>query len=311
MIRKRLRLDIADAYPSYERRPVAYTSRTVAAPKPSSRPSVKPAGQFMEFRQAKPKSRPSGVPAATIHAARPKRSTKLIATRPANHTKRGRRSLRRLASRQNMLYAMACLVFILGVGVSLSSFHTNRQVAAQVSHQTRKDDDDTSAAPSTAKPSAKDVSSYAVAPNMPRYIDIKKLGVHARVLPMSVTSKNQLRAPGNVFDAGWYNGSALPGQPGAMLVDGHVSSWETNGVFYGLGKLAKGDAITITRGDGKQFTYTVVRNEKYDAGKVDMSSLMVSDDTAKPGLNIITCAGDVVKGTNEFADRQVVYAVQQ
>ncbi len=345
MIRKRLRLDITTtgAY-TYERRPTSYLQRTAAqrevAPEPV-RPKPSASAAIMDVRPPWQRTQQAGVTAKAVHAVRPKRSAKLIAKRPVVTGQRQialkpaqrpvsrpvessipssdvppeapqkQHGLKRHVTRQNTLYALAVIVFLVGAGASLYGFHTNRQVAAQVSHQAQKNDDDTSAVPSTAKPSAKDVSSYAVAPNMPRYIDITKLGVHARVLPMSVTSRNQLRAPGNVYDAGWYNGSALPGQAGAMLVDGHVSSWETNGVFYGLKKLTKGDTITITRGDGKAFTYTVVKNEKYDAAKVDMASLMVSADTAKPGLNIITCAGDVVKGTNEFADRQVVYAVQQ
>ncbi len=342
MIRKRLRLDIvvSDGL-YYQRRPTEYVQResfrhsstgsghgqtyTVAQPTPGT--------QIMDISPPKRRTTQPGVSAKAIHAVRPKRSVKLRAVQPVATPRLAAvkaetqlappfatpskappktRGLKQYLTRQNSLYALALLVFIIGVTASLNSFNTNRQVAAHVSGQSQKSTSDTTAtAPSTSKPSAQDVSSYAVAPTMPRYIDIPKLSVHARVFSMSVDTRNQLRAPGNVHDAGWYNGSALPGQAGAMLVDGHVSSWQTHGVFYGLGTLVKGDAVTVTRGDGKQYTYVVVRNEKYDANKVDMSSLMVSDDTAKPGLNIITCAGDVKPGTSEFTDRQVVHAVLQ
>jgi hypothetical protein len=30
----------------------------------------------------------------------------------------------------------------------------------------------------------------------------------------------------------------------------------------------------------------------------------------KPGLNLITCTGDVIKGTNEFSQRVIVYTEQ-
>lgn len=212
------------------------------------------------------------------------------------------------------LYSMAAIIFIVGVAVSLNGLRANRQVAAQVQHLAAQGDsssDDNGSHPSTKKPSEADISGYAVAPNLPRYIDIAKLSVHARVLSMGVTSKNQLKAPGNVYDAGWYNASAQPGQPGAMLLDGHVSSWTAKGVFYGLPKLKVGDPIVITRGDGKKFTYTVVKSEIDAADKVDMASLLVSQDTNKPGLNLISCSGDVIPGTNEFNKRIVVYAVMQ
>ena len=217
------------------------------------------------------------------------------------------------SKRPFLLYAMAAAVFVIGVTVSLNGLRANRQVAAQAKHLSGSStdaSDDNGGHPSTSKPADADVKNYVVAPNLPRYIDIPKLTVHARVLSMGVTSKNQLKAPGNVYDAGWYNASAQPGQPGAMLVDGHISSWSTKGVFYGLNKLVAGDPITITRGDGKTFTYTVVKTTVVYADSVDMGSLMVSQNTGKPGLNLISCSGDVVPGTNEFDKRIIVYAVQ-
>lgn len=217
--------------------------------------------------------------------------------------KRDRRNKKALA-----IYAMAIVVFVVGLSVSLNGWHTNRQVAAQVAQLSRHSDDAT-APPSTVKPTDNEIRGYSVAPNLPRYIDIKKLAVHARILSMGVTANNQLRAPGNVYDAGWYNASAQPGQPGAMLVDGHISSWQTRGVFYGLNKLVPGDSITITRGDGKAFDYTVAKTTVFDVDKVDMASLLVSQNTAKPGLNLISCSGDVMPGTNEFDKRIVIYAV--
>jgi len=220
------------------------------------------------------------------------------------------------AHRQSkLLYAMAGVIFILGLAVSLSSLLTNHRVAAQVKQLSSQDGAANSSSgakprpPSVVKPSATSIASYKVAPNLPRYIDITKLSVHARVLSMGVQNSGALATPNNVFDAGWYNASAQPGQSGAVLIDGHISSWSTHGVFYGLNKLIAGDAITITRGDGRTFTYKVVKIQLSAAASVDMGSLLVSQDTSKPGLNLITCSGDVIPGTNEFDKRLVVYAV--
>jgi sortase (surface protein transpeptidase) len=292
----------------YERRPASYARRELHPRTISDIAGVRT-----------PKSQPkhAGVTASKIHAARPKavRATPRPKQAAAAYARRKRRTGRRFGlgfrvGRHSVLYAMAVVVFAVGVFVSLQTLRTNKQVTAQVNQQTAAGTD-ADAPPSTTKPTAADVSGYVVAPTLPRYIDIGKMGVHARVFPMGVDSKNQLRSPANVHDAGWYNGSSLPGQAGAMLVDGHVSSWDTNGVFYGLEKLAKGDKVTVTRGDGKVFTYTVVKNERYAANKVNMAALMVSANTALPGLNIISCAGAVTAGTNEFEERQVVYAVLQ
>lgn len=215
---------------------------------------------------------------------------------------------------------MAGLVFIIGLAVSFNGMLANKHVSAQIKQISSSSSDGAVAGtgndkkptpPSTEKITTAAMSGYAVAPNLPRYIDITKLGVHARILSMGVTSSNRLQAPGNVYDAGWYNASAQPGQPGAMLLDGHISSWTTHGVFYGLNKLVAGDVISITRGDGQIFKYKVVKTQLFNADAVDMASLLVSQNSAKPGLNLISCSGDVIPDTNEFDKRFVVYTVME
>lgn len=246
--------------------------------------------------------RPAQPPQPVVHNKQPHKT--------AVKVKKAKKSKSQLA-----LYAMASVVFTAGITVSIIMLQTNHKIAKQAAAQQQQsaqaagDEPKESTAPSVTKPTPAAVSAYVVAPNLPRYIDITKLGVHARVTSMSVNAKNQLQAPRNVYDAGWYNASSQPGQNGAMLIDGHISSWSTKGVFYGLNKLAAGDPITITRGDGQKFVYKVVASQMFDADKVDMASLLVSKDTARPGLSLISCAGDVIPGTNEFNKRFVVYAV--
>ncbi|HSW65644.1 MAG TPA: class F sortase [Bacillota bacterium] len=210
---------------------------------------------------------------------------------------------------------MAAVIFGIGLFVSVQGWKTNHQAVAAVTHlaqsvATQTASADTATVPSTAQPSTNDLSSYNVAPDKPRYITIDKIGVHARVLSLGLTADGALAVPGNVFDAGWYNRSSLPGQPGAMVIDGHVSSWTTNGVFYDLKKLAAGDTLSIERGDGQKFTYKVVRTVLYDAESVDMQALTQAITAGKPGLNLITCAGKVKPGTSEFTQRLAVFTEQ-
>ena len=217
------------------------------------------------------------------------------------------------------LYSAAVLLLGFGVYVGVNGMLANRKVAAQVktlqasttSSQGSTATTSSATPPSSEKVSASSVRQYTVAPSNPRYIDIPKLGIHARVLSMTVNSKNELQAPYGIYDAGWYTSSALPGQNGAMLVDGHSGIGKTHGIFHDLSKLAAGDQITITRGDGQVFTYKVTKTAIVDAAKVDMGSLLVSQDTAKPGLNLITCAGDWIPGTFSLKQRALVYAVMQ
>jgi len=164
--------------------------------------------------------------------------------------------------------------------------------------------------PKTDQPSQNSLASYQVAPTKPRIVTIPKIGVKARIVAEGVAKDGSLAAPGNVYDAGWYTASSLPGQQGAMLLDGHVSSWTTNGIFYNLKKLQAGDAVLVERGDGKVFTYQVVKTQTYSTDAVDMNAAVTPVVPGQPGLNLITCGGKVKPGTSEFTERLVVFTKQ-
>jgi hypothetical protein len=224
---------------------------------------------------------------------------------------------RKLSKVQFGLVAMACLVFTLGIGTSIQSLLTNNAASAQVAALSKVADTQSTTtgqgisatiAPSVTKPSTEAVAMYAVAADLAKYIKIPKLGVDARVLQVGVTTSGALATPSNVFDTAWYTGSAKPGQPGATLIDGHVSSWTTKGVFYGIKTLVAGDTIQIVKGDNSVLTYKVVKTQVYPAGTVDMQAAVTPVIAGQSGLNLITCTGQVIKGTSEFNQRELVFA---
>jgi LPXTG-site transpeptidase (sortase) family protein len=209
------------------------------------------------------------------------------------------------------LIGMAGLVFAIGLVASLQGFQTNSQAAAQISALSKKSESQGGTpAPGTTPPNGASFNSYAVAPDLPRYLQIPKLGVSARVLQVGVDSSGALGTPYNVFDTAWYTGSAKPGQPGAALIDGHVSSWTTHGVFYNLKSLKAGDSVQIVRGDGAILNYRVVKTQVYDADNVDMQAAVTPITAGKAGLNLITCTGRVKPGTSEFNQRIIVFTEQ-
>ena len=162
--------------------------------------------------------------------------------------------------------------------------------------------------PATVKPTNYSIADYTVSPNLPKYINIPRFGVHARIFSVGTLHNGALQTPYNVYDTDWYNGSSLPGQPGAMLIDGHVSSWTTQGVFYNIRSLAPGDIIQIVRGDNTIFNYKVVKQQIYSSNNVDMTAAVTPIVPSQPGLNLISCTGDVISGTNLFNARVVVFA---
>jgi sortase (surface protein transpeptidase) len=206
-----------------------------------------------------------------------------------------------------LLGASAVLVLLAGAGVSWRQRIDNQKTEYNPSEAAP---DSTTAAPSTDKPKDDAFKNYQAAPDAPRYLFIPKISVRAMIKTLGLTAAKQIESPRNVFDAGWYSNSAKPGQPGAMLVAGHISSWDTRGIFYELGKLTSGDELTIERGDGQTLAYKVIGSQTYNADQVDMAAALTPVTPDKPGLNLISCTGKVIKGTNDFDKRIVVFTEQ-
>ena len=161
-----------------------------------------------------------------------------------------------------------------------------------------------------------DIDSYSVAATHPRYISIPALNIKkARIQEVGLTKENILDTPRNISDTAWSNKSALPGQGyGQVVIDGHNGGVSRDGIFVNLNKLNSGDEITIERGDGKQISYRVVKDETMtldEVNKTGMQQLMQPSDSNKEGLGLITCAGKWIPRDKVFDERILVWAVAE
>ena len=154
---------------------------------------------------------------------------------------------------------------------------------------------------------------YTVPADQARYLTIEKLGVYnARVLTISRKANKQLGTPNNIFDVGWYDGSAKPGTGGTLVIDGHNGGPHIKGVFKHTDTLVAGDIITITRGDGKVFRYSVVDNVSIllaEANKYMNKEAIQSPVPGKESVTLITCIGDWSETQQTYLSRQFTRAV--
>lgn len=297
---------------------VAPTVHPVASKKPQFTP-----GQFSKLTTSpghKPVPKTRGFDfapiAPTVKKHRPTQQHHSAPKKPlfeaaiaAEKQKNGKKNNKKI---QLAFIAAGILIFIIGAIVSLMSLRTNREVAAQAQtiSQANSSDQDEGDNPSEEPITADTVSKYIVAPDLPRTISIPKLNVSARVLSLGVKNNNELKTPGNIYDAGWYNASAKPGQPGATLIDGHVRGATKPAVFSNLKKLVVGDTIVVEKGDGSKVTYKVVKTQVYDAEHTDMPAAMTPITNGKSGLNLITCNGAFDAKTSRYNERLIVFASQ-
>lgn len=154
---------------------------------------------------------------------------------------------------------------------------------------------------------ASTLDSYTVAADMPRFLGIKSLNMKARIQEMGVNSQGAVQAPVNIYDSGWYTGSAKPGTQGAAFVDGHASGSTREGLFAYIDTLKSGDIVTVEQGDGTLFSYKVVNVETVSKDAVDMDKALAVYGGAKEGLNLMTCTGRWIANQETYDKRVIVY----
>lgn len=144
----------------------------------------------------------------------------------------------------------------------------------------------------------------ARAPLAPQSITIPGIGV-VNMITVGLTSYGAVDVPTNIWQSGWFNGSAMPGNRGAAFIVGH-----TPGIFTGLRNLNVGDVITVTMNNGQQFNYRVVLRETVHLHSVDMRRALSVHGGGVEGLNLMTCTGTFVPAFGTYDHRIIVYTVR-
>ncbi len=137
------------------------------------------------------------------------------------------------------------------------------------------------------------------------HVDIKRIGVHSRLLPLGIERDGTLAVPplSRAQLAGWWDKGPTPGQQGPAVIVGHVDTKKGPAVFYKLGRLRPGDAVDVTRKDGKVAAFTVDSVEH--VLKAHFPTRRVYGDLRFAGLRLITCGGEF-KG-HSYTSNIIVY----
>lgn len=161
---------------------------------------------------------------------------------------------------------------------------------------------------SKPKPKAKLTPSgpAILAESVPAKITIPAIDVSSRFVDLGLTDQGEVDAPKDPADVGWYTGAHTPGSPGVAVVAGHVTWNRVPSVFFKLGKLARGDKITIKRKDGSSAVFAVSRMSTYP--KTEFPTKEVYRDVPDPELILITCGGKYVTDQHYYDSNVIVWA---
>lgn len=141
----------------------------------------------------------------------------------------------------------------------------------------------------------------------PKIINLPTINTEGFIQKVGVDQKKQIAVPNNIYIAGWFNQTVLPGEKGLSIIDGHVTGRVNNGIFKDLSKLSDGDNFTIEFGNGSKKEFKVVK--KVDTLVKDSASVLFSQE---PGIerqvNLITCSGVFDRKSQSYPNRLVIIA---
>jgi sortase (surface protein transpeptidase) len=145
-------------------------------------------------------------------------------------------------------------------------------------------------------------------PSAPVSLVIPSIGVSTKgIVDLGVDKDGKLEAPSDFAKAGWYAAGPTPGEFGPAVIGAHVDSKSGPAVFYRLGSLKKGAAVSVVRKDGSTARFVVDRVARYS--KADFPTSTVYGDTkGRAELRLITCGGAFDQATGHYVDNIVAFA---
>lgn len=150
-------------------------------------------------------------------------------------------------------------------------------------------------------------SRYRVAADQPRAIDIPAIHTSGFIQPVGIDRQNHMAVPTNVNFAGWYTKSALPGNPGLTIMNGHVIGQYGSAIFRNLKNLHTGDIVRIQLGNLTWLRYRVTNKISFDANNNE--PLFRKSNSVASELHLVTCSGTHDKINHTYNKRLLVTAV--
>ncbi|MER7001912.1 class F sortase [Dactylosporangium sp. NPDC000555] len=143
----------------------------------------------------------------------------------------------------------------------------------------------------------------------PVRVSIGAIAVDAPVERVDVNADGILEPPSlkEPKTVGWYGRGPSPGERGNSVLVGHVDTAATGpAVFYELGRLQPGDAVTVARQDGSSATFRVDAVRLFD--KADFPAGQVYGPVPDARLELVTCGGRFDRQRGGYLGNTVVTA---
>lgn len=147
----------------------------------------------------------------------------------------------------------------------------------------------------------------AANPSTPAQIVVEQAGIDAQVEIQEIIN-GVMQNPSGPWVVAWYRQTATLGEPGNVVMAGHVDYWNVGpSVFFNLQDLTPGDVITLVGEDDRAYDYAMEWIETFDLATLTSGGLQdVVRPTEVPSVTLITCGGDFDYVNGEYLSRTVV-----
>lgn len=144
----------------------------------------------------------------------------------------------------------------------------------------------------------------------PSRLEIRSIGVDASVLELGVKDDGTMESPQGPDPVAWYDFSPTPGNPGNTVFAGH-RDWYTGatGVFWRLGELSPGDAVSVRLADGSTVEYAVKLSVLIPPDGMKIEEIV--GQTPDEMITLISCEGSFDPTSHDYDKRRVVWAARK
>lgn len=192
-------------------------------------------------------------------------------------------------TRRNRRRASLAIVGLVAVGATIAGGAGLSFVATS----------DQNSAPRPTTTTTARTSSQSVRIHRPTRLSIPSIGVDERLARLGSTVEGTMELP-PYAGLGWYTGSAAPGAAGAAIVTGYIGDDARPGALAELGRLRRGDRVSVRRDDGSIADFAVVEIHGYAPHELPLRELYAAN---RPTLRIVTTGGSLRPG---LPDRNIV-----
>lgn len=165
----------------------------------------------------------------------------------------------------------------------------------------------TATPPKAASPASSSTVTAGLPWSVPVHLTIPAIRVSAPVTVVGL-QRGSVGVPplANHNLTAWFDQTVTPGENGPSFIDGHVDSATGISVFFYLKDLRKGDAITVTRADGRAVTFHVTWVQVVSKAAFPWKTVLAT--TSYPTLRLATCGGPYDYQAGHYLDNIIAYA---